>query len=78
MFCTTINEQFTFYTQATGGNKVYEWSVSNEDIATVDSAEGIVTVHNGPGEIMVRAAMPDSPHNYDEIKVCPINPHSIE
>ena len=51
-----------------GGSKVYQWSVSDEDIATVDN-EGLITIHNGPGEVIVKAAMPNSPHNYDQIKV---------
>ena len=38
-------------------------------MARVDPIEGFVTVHNGPGEFKVRAAMPDSHHNYGEVKV---------
>ena len=52
-----------------GDGETYYWSVDNEEMARVDPIEGFVTVHNGPGEFKVRAAMPDSHHNYGEVKV---------
>ena len=60
----------SFYAKVDGGDgETYYWSVDNEEMARVDPIEGFVTVHNGPGEFKVRAAMPDSHHNYGEVKV---------
>ena len=54
--------------QAKGGSKVYEYSVSNTELATVDNA-GKVTTHSGPGEFDVKAYMPKSPNNFFESRV---------
>ena len=60
----------SLYAKVDGGDgETYYWSVDNEEMARVDPIEGFVTVHNGPGEFKVRAAMPDSHHNYGEVKV---------
>ena len=44
---------------------MYGWSVSNEDMATIDN-EGHMETLDGPGQFNVRAFMPDSPHNFAE------------
>ena len=54
--------------QAEGGSKAYSYSVSNDELATINN-EGQFTSHSGPGEINVRAFMPKSPNNYFESRV---------
>ena len=54
--------------KATGGGKVYKWTVDNEDLAVVDS-EGKVNTHSGPGSFKVKAAMAKALQNFDEVKV---------
>jgi len=63
--------------KAEGGSKTYDWSVSDENLATVNN-EGVVETIDGPGEFAVKASMPGSPHNFDQVKVYMLPPLKME
>jgi len=68
---------YDLFFEAKGGSKVYEYSVSDPELAAVDNA-GKVTTHSGPGEFDVKAYMPKSPNNFFEARVSILPPIRLE
>jgi len=68
---------YDVFFKAEGGSKAYSYSVSNDELATINN-EGQFTSHSGPGEIDVRAFMPKSPNNYFESRVSILPPIRID